>query len=222
MAKAFKNLFGFLVFLFMAAIVIWYLVIPKINLNKMGNSGNQQEIQITETISPPNSITPTTEITNSYSNPLFGISFDFDPNYGVMDNINDSSALKADRELWVAVPGSDQLILELYVYQNQGYGPEDWWKNVGLLKFNKLQEDYYASSSPTSSPLPSPTFNQETGNLAGKSALIFKGSINAPQREGENKITLVLYRNQIYMFVQQKDVYERSNKILSTLRFIDE
>lgn len=104
----------------------------------------------------------------NYSISLINLAFQYPPNLVVATDINNSTALAADKEYWVAVDGSDVLYLDTFLYKSSKT-PTDWWNTEGKGKFEKLANEIEQAMSPT--PSIHLTYSTQPVTFAGKQAL---------------------------------------------------
>ena len=201
-----------------------YILFANKSQSKSLDKDNQKTTQISPAISTPTkTVFPTSEptgILKSYVSSSLGLSFQYTTPYGISENIKDYTELKADDEIWVALPGSDKIILRIFYYKSN-LSVSNWWETEGYKKIQSLQDDYNSAIQPKPSPALPPKFITKNGTLDGKPSLVAEGVINAPLTPGIQTITLVNYKNGVYMFIQQEDDKKLSDKILATLKFIE-
>lgn len=183
-------------------------------INKQSPEAPEQQVK-TDTVESNNPTPTTNPLTDweVYINDEFGFSFQYPASDGwtIFVDIQNSTSLKADKELWVALPGSDQIVLFLNIY-NSDLTASGWWEQKGEAKFINYQGD----------PI---DFQKSNTRINGLEAIVQEGNIGG--QSGEVKIVVVNHKDYVYVFYTPKNLYEDGraltifNQILSTFEFID-
>lgn len=127
-------------------------------------------------------------------------------------------ALKPTNLIWVAYGQGDVIPLEIYYYRTI-LTADEWWSSRGKILFNQLQEDYRLAQQPMPSTYPTPTFAISTTKIGGLNAIKVEGNVIAAQGFGDITLTLVRYKDGVYMFKQRAEDKLESDQLLSTFAF---
>lgn len=183
------------------------------------------EPQVTIPIVSPSSTPKTVNIPGwkNYSVSLLNLAFQYPPNLVVATDINNSTALAADKEYWVAVDGSDVLYLDTFLYKSSK-NPTDWWDTEGKGKFEKLANEVEQAMSPT--PSIHLTYVTKPTTFAGKQALevTVSSDYGSPNTPSQRFLTILQQNGYIVMTSYHdqgttESSIDISRQILSTFKF---
>ena len=154
---------------------------------------------------------PKTPFKKSYSDVVLPLSLQYEfPTYDVNTVISDSTALKADREIWVSIPNTDSILLEINYYKSS-LTAIDWWNSVGKAKFDAAQQEYINAVNPKPTGITSPTFVTTPITFAGQSGIKAMGHVELAQAPGDEELTIVHYKDGIYLI---RPMAEKKDKLI--------
>lgn len=104
----------------------------------------------------------------NYTISSLSLSLQYPPNLEILTDINDSTALAADKEYLVFASGTDVIYLEMFLYKSNKT-PSDWWDTEGKNKFEKLAVEIENAMTPKVSV--NLTYSTKLATFAGKQAL---------------------------------------------------
>lgn len=188
---------------------------------------NWQSIQCPGCIPQTESRSTPTSTGSAYSNWKTyngsGISFKYPPHLSVEFGVDNRTALKAEKEFMVALPGSDQIYLHGFMYLGD-LQPEEWWLAVGQQNFEQLAQEVGRATSQQIKL----TYKTKRIQFAGKEAFSVEVSSNhdTPQTPEERNLIIFQNNEQNYDIVLSyheisKDSLSITNEILSTFQLSD-
>jgi len=133
---------------------------------------------------------------------------------------NIQTALKPTTLIWVAQGQGDVIPLEIYYYKTS-LSAENWWNTRGKVLFNQLQEEFREAQQPKPSPYPTPSFMQSETTFGGQKAIKLEGNVIAAQGFGDVTLTLVKFKDGVYMVKQRAEDKKDSDLLLSTFSFTE-
>lgn len=159
----------------------------------------------------------------TYTISLNGLNFKYPVEEEVFADINDRTALAADKLYMIGYSGTDQMSLKISLYKSE-MTSLDWWNIEGKNKFEKLAEEGGKLNNPPQ--IINLSYQEKNITFVGKQALqvtVFS-SFETPHTPKEN--SLMIFQNQGYItMVSYSQSFEKSleisRQILSTFKFTD-
>ncbi len=165
---------------------------------------------------------PQTAFGKVYTDTVLPISFKYEfPTYVVSSNIFDGTSLKADREIWVSIPNSDGVLMQIYYYKSS-LSAADWWNSMGKAKFETLQSAFITAVNPKPTGITTPSFTTTSLVFAGQNAIQAKGHVKTGQGPQDEALTIVQYKDGIYLIrpmgqVKEKQILEQT---INSIKFL--
>lgn len=158
----------------------------------------------------------------TYVIPELSLSFQYPPQLKVFTDIQNSTALAASQQYWVAVDGSDVLYLDVLLYISTK-SPTDWWESEGKAKFEKLALE----TGEVAIPKQTVTLSYDTTQnlFLGKQALsvVVSSNYQTPHTPSQRFLTIFQHEGYIVMLSYSdqgttESSVEISKKIISSFR----
>ena len=220
---AMKKIFFFAAVLFIV-LALLFLVL-QIDKNKIPT---QIGVSPTDLSTTSNSTVDSIKDWKTYYINANGLAFKYPSNKEVSNLDFENSdyiqnILEADEEYWVALPGSDQIFLEISLYKSTK-NPESWWISEGKEKYEKLADGWKTNNPPINVSV---KYEVNNITIADKEAISVSMVVHSdgllPWFPGEN---LIIFQNKGYITtVSYGEVSENSldlsRRIISTFKFTD-